>query len=98
MSALETRPGAQFQFSAQMIKPHYLPTLRRCTYNPFIPSYDQDRISPYNINTISNRQVMRIGCHLIQYQILHTKTISNIWQKVRRITKETMRVKELIEV
>ena len=28
--------------------------------NPFIPTSDQDRISPYNINTISSRQVMRI--------------------------------------
>ena len=40
---------------------------------------DQDRISPYNINTISSRQVMRkkekyeLGdCKLIQYQILQT--------------------------
>ena len=28
--------------------------------NPFTPISDQDRISPYNINTISSRQVMRI--------------------------------------
>ena len=28
--------------------------------NPFSPISDQDRISPYNINTISSRQVMRI--------------------------------------
>ena len=28
--------------------------------NPFIPTSDQDRISPYNINTVSSRQVMRI--------------------------------------
>ena len=28
--------------------------------NPLIPMSDQDRISPYNINTISGRQVMRI--------------------------------------
>ena len=26
--------------------------------NPFTPSSDQDRISPYNINTISSRQVI----------------------------------------
>ena len=39
-----------------------------------------------------------MDCHLIQYQILQSKMISNVWQKVRRITKETMRVKELIEV
>ena len=30
------------------------------TLNPFTPMSDQDRISPYNINTISSRQVMRI--------------------------------------
>ena len=29
-------------------------------FNPFTPTSDQDRISPYNINTISSRQVMRI--------------------------------------
>ena len=28
--------------------------------NPFTPTSDQDRISPYNINTISSRKVMRI--------------------------------------
>ena len=28
--------------------------------NPFTPMSDQDRISPYNINTISTRLVMRI--------------------------------------
>ena len=28
--------------------------------NLFTPTSDQDRISPYNINTISSRQVMRI--------------------------------------
>ena len=27
--------------------------------NPFTPMSDQDRISPYQIDTISNRQVMR---------------------------------------
>ena len=27
---------------------------------PLNPMSDQDRISPYNINTISSRQVMRI--------------------------------------
>ena len=28
--------------------------------NPFTPTSDQDRISPYNINTISSGQVMKI--------------------------------------
>ena len=30
------------------------------TLNPLAPMSDQDRLSPYNINTISTRQVMRI--------------------------------------
>ena len=29
-------------------------------FNPLTPMSDQDRISPYNISTISSRQVMRI--------------------------------------
>ena len=28
--------------------------------NPLTPMSDQDRISPYKINTISSRQVMRL--------------------------------------
>ena len=28
--------------------------------NPLPPTIDQDRISPYNINAMSSRQVMRI--------------------------------------
>ena len=32
-----------------------------CTIvNPLTPMSDQDRISPYNINTISSRQVMKL--------------------------------------
>ena len=31
-----------------------------CNVNPLIPMRDQDRISPYNINTISTRLVMRM--------------------------------------
>ena len=30
------------------------------SFNPLTPMSDQDRISPNNINTTSNRQVMRI--------------------------------------
>ena len=29
-------------------------------FNPFTPTSDQDRISPNNINTVSNRLVKRI--------------------------------------
>ena len=44
---------------------------------------DQDRISPYNVCTISSRQVMRLrkmsarGLHLIQYQIPQTRRITD---------------------
>ena len=34
--------------------------LKKKTFNNLIPMSDQDRTSPYNINTISSRQVMRI--------------------------------------
>ena len=30
------------------------------SFNPLIPMSDQERISPYNISTISSRQVMRV--------------------------------------
>ena len=62
---------------------------------------DQDRISPYNIYTISNRQVMRgkkisiRGFYLIQYQILRTYIKRNIWKAVRRITNEILGVEGL---
>ena len=46
------------------------------TIKLFTPMSGQDRISPYNINTVSSRQVMRIKkkltrglYNLIQYQI-----------------------------
>ena len=56
--------------------------------NPLTLMSDQDRISPYNINTISTRQVMRIHIKknisfrifwLIQYQILRTSIIRIAW-------------------
>ena len=39
-------------------------------FNPLIPVSDQDIISPYNINTISNRQMMRIK-KIINYRITY---------------------------
>ena len=64
---------------------------------------DQDRISPYNISTISSRQVMRIkkdidygDYKLIQYQILQTNITRTVWQTLRRITNETLGVIGLI--
>ena len=62
---------------------------------------DQERISPYNINTISSRQVMRIGkilirdYYLIHYQIPQTNFRRTIWQTVRRIINEILGVKGL---
>ena len=71
--------------------------------NPLTPMSDQDRISPYNIHTISSRQVMRIkkiyelqDYKLIQYQILQHNITRTVWQTVRRITNEILRVKGLI--
>ena len=64
---------------------------------------DQDIISPYNISTISSRQVMRIkkdidygDYKLIQYQILQTNITRTVWQTLRRITNETLGVEGLI--
>ena len=62
---------------------------------------DQDRISPYNVCTISSRQVMRLrkmsarGLHLIQYQIPQTNVTRTVWQTVRRITDEILGVNGL---
>ena len=63
---------------------------------------DRDRISSYNIKTISSRQVMRIkkkyqlgDYKLIQYQSLQTNITRTVWQIVRRITDEILGVKGL---
>ena len=57
---------------------------------------DQDKISPYNINTISIRQGMEIKKNnFIQYQFLQTSIIRVVWQTVRRITYVILQVKEL---
>ena len=66
-------------------------------FNPFTPSNDQDRISPNNINTISKTSDENIEKYqLVNYHWLNTKfsklRISNVWQTVRRITKEIMGV------
>lgn len=38
-------------------------------YNPFTPASDKDRISPYNIDTTSSRQVIRVKT-FINYEII----------------------------
>ncbi|RMX40724.1 hypothetical protein pdam_00015954, partial [Pocillopora damicornis] len=55
-------------------------------FNPLTPMSDQDRVSPYNIGTISTRK-------LIQYQILQTNITRTTRQTVRRITDEILGVK-----
>ena len=51
---------------------------------------DKDQISPYNVNTISSRQVIRIKLDykLIQNQVLQINIIRIIFQTVRRIVNE----------
>ena len=51
---------------------------------------DKDQISPYNVNTISSRQVIRIKLDykLIQNQALQINIIRIIFQTVRRIVNE----------
>ena len=58
---------------------------------------DQDKISPYNINTISSRQEMELeeNNNFIQYQILQTSIIRIVWQTVRRIAYVILQMKEL---
>ena len=69
-------------------------------FNPLTPMSDQDRISPYNINTISIRQVMRMKKNtslrifwFIQYQILRNSIVRIVWQTVTRVFNEILSVK-----
>ena len=71
-------------------------------FNPLTPVSDRERISPYNINTVSGRQVRRIkkktqlgDYKLIQYQILRIGVMSILWQKVGRISNEILGVEGL---
>ena len=62
---------------------------------------DQERVSLYNINTISSRQVMRIkknNNQLIQYQIIQTDITRTIWQTVSRIANKNLGVKGLKKI
>ena len=71
-------------------------------FNPLTPMSDQERISPYNINTISsdeNKEKYQLGdCKLIQYQILQINITRTVWEyeTVGRITNEILGVKGLI--
>ena len=80
-----------FTLSGNIIKPSCNEGLEDTSYQlywlkPFTPMSDQDRISPYNINTIASRQVMRIDKNyqlwewtFDQYQILLTYNIKLVW-------------------
>ena len=66
---------------------------------------DQDRLSPYNINTKikqtsnENKEKYQSGDYkLIQYQILQINITRTVWQTVRRITNEILGVKWLTAV
>ena len=79
---------------------YFLPKAFR--FNPLTPVSDRERISPYNINTVSGRQVRRIkkktqlgDYKLIQYQILRIGVMSILWQKVGRISNEILGVEGL---
>ena len=60
---------------------------------------DQDRISPYIINTIfrwksdENKENYQLGDYKsIQHQILQTNITRTVWQTVRRIANEILGV------
>ena len=66
---------------------------------------DQDRLSPYNINTKikqtsnENKEKYQSGDYkLIQYQILQINITRTVWQTVKRITNEILGVKGLTAV
>ena len=62
-----------------------------CLFTPLTPMSDQDRISPYNLNTISLKKVMRIKKN-INWVIIQI-TIIKIVQTVRRIINEILGMK-----
>ena len=69
-------------------------------FNPLTPMNDQDRIYPYNINTIlsdENKEKYQLGdFKLTQYQILQFNITRTVWQTVGRITNEILGVKGLL--
>ena len=58
---------------------------------------DQERISPYNINTSDEGKVIcqSWDCWLIQYQIQQTNNIRIAWQTVIKTTNKTLGMKGL---
>ena len=69
-----------------------------CLSNSLTPMSDQDRISPHQINTISNIQAMRIKKYPFDYQLIHYQIHRKIrLQTVRRITHVILGVKGSIQ-
>ena len=70
--------------------------------NPLTPLNDQERISPYNISTISSRQEMRIKSSINRGLLVNSlpnfpiNITRTIWQTAMRITNEILGVKGLI--
>ena len=58
---------------------------------------DQERISPYTINTSDEGKVIcqSWDCWLIQYQIQQTNNIRIAWQTVIKTTNKTLGMKGL---
>ena len=70
--------------------------------NPFNAVNDQERISPYNISTISSRQVMRIQNNINQGIISRSSTsfsstniIRIVRETLRRVTDEITEINEI---
>ena len=70
--------------------------------NPFNAVNDQERISPYNISTISSRQVMRIQKNINQGIISRSSTsfsstniIRIVRETLRRVTDEITEISEI---
>ena len=70
--------------------------------NPLTPLNDQERISPYNISTISSRQEMRIKSSINRGLLVNSlpnfpiNITRTTWQTAMRITNEILGVKGLI--
>ena len=74
-------------------------SINRPWLNPLTPMSVQDRISPFNINYILGRKLMRMkkisrrDYKLIQYQILQINILRFVWQTVRRINNLILGIK-----
>ena len=71
-------------------------------HNPLTPISDQYKISPYNINEISNRRVMRMKKNINQGIVSWSNTkfsklkkMRTVLQTVRKLTNEILKVEEL---